>query len=304
MNDLDENKVIEQLKLIENEIKAIKNDNISKLVEEEKFTSYFLWISTLSIIIIFSYYLNIEEEFNFLRNFLFWGSIGGKLTLSILILNYISRFDSIEYFFKLKFTKLISGLIFSAIILYSNSKASIILNDIFSISATNLPYSLTFTTAFYSINYISSTFVIIASIPLCLLILLELNYYINEKRIQSSENIWIIIILIFSLIFTLGLQNREFSDNSIRYKAYQLALMMDFDSKNSCEGIPNNLSVAYIGSNQQKVIINPYISENNKPLSFEDFLMNSKNNSINLLFPVQPCINNIKINTTSPTILN
>ncbi|MDC5372120.1 hypothetical protein NRA44_06365, partial [Acinetobacter baumannii] len=73
MNDLDENKVIEQLK-------HIKNDNISKLVEEEKFTSYFLWISTLSIIIIFSYYLNIEKEFNFLRNFLFWGSIGGKLT--------------------------------------------------------------------------------------------------------------------------------------------------------------------------------------------------------------------------------
>ncbi|MDC5269828.1 hypothetical protein NRA47_14550, partial [Acinetobacter baumannii] len=69
MNDLDENKVIEQLK-------HIKNDNISKLVEEEKFTSYFLWISTLSIIIIFSYYLNIEKEFNFLRNFLFWGSIG------------------------------------------------------------------------------------------------------------------------------------------------------------------------------------------------------------------------------------
>jgi len=28
MNDLDENKVIEQLKLIKNEIKAIKNDNI------------------------------------------------------------------------------------------------------------------------------------------------------------------------------------------------------------------------------------------------------------------------------------
>ncbi|MDC5180282.1 hypothetical protein NRA14_13480, partial [Acinetobacter baumannii] len=69
MNDLDENKVIEQLK-------HIKNDNISKLVEEGKFTSYFLWISTLSIIIIFSYYLNIEKEFNFLRNYLFWGSIG------------------------------------------------------------------------------------------------------------------------------------------------------------------------------------------------------------------------------------
>ncbi|WP_171493376.1 hypothetical protein, partial [Acinetobacter oleivorans] len=191
--------------------------------------------------------------------------------------------------------------IFSAIILYSNSKASILLNDIFHISATNFPYSLTFTTALYSINYISNTFFIIAFFPLIFLATLEINYYVNEKKIQSSKNIWIIIILIFSLLFTLGLQNREFSDNSIRYKAYQLALMMDFDSKNSCEGIPNNLSVAYIGSNQQKVIINPYISENNKPLNFEDFLMNSKNNSINLLFPIQPCINNIKINTPPNT---
>lgn len=304
MTHLSENKILEKLQSIENEIKVIKNDNILTLIEEEKFTSFFIWIGAISIIIIFSYYLNINEESNFFRIFLFWGSVGGKIILSILILNYIFRFHFVEYFFNLKFTKLISGLIFSAIILYSNSKASILLNDIFHISATNFPYSLTFTTALYSINYISNTFFIIAFFPLILLAILEINYYVNEKRIQSSKNIWIIIILIFSLIFTLGLQNREFSDNSIRYKAYQLALMMDFDSKNSCEGIPNNLSVAYIGSNQQKVIINPYISENNKPLNFEDFLMNSKNNSINLLFPIQPCINNIKINTTPPTTPN
>ena len=119
-------------------------------------------IGAISIIIIFSYYLNINEESNFFRIFLFWGSVGGKIILSILILNYIFRFHFVEYFFNLKFTKLISGLIFSAIILYSNSKASILLNDIFHISATNFPYSLTFTTALYSINYISNTFFIIA----------------------------------------------------------------------------------------------------------------------------------------------
>ena len=88
------------------------------------------------------------------------------------------------------------------------------------------------------------------------------------------------------------MQYREFSENAIRFKAYQLALAMDFNKKYSCDGIPSNFSVAYIGNSQQKVIINMSNSEENVPLNFENFLMNSDKGFVSKLFIVQPCLNN------------
>lgn len=262
------------------------------MIDENKFNNFFSWVSAISIFLILAYYFSINDGNNSVRSYLFWGSIGGKITLSILILNYIFRFDSIKYFYSLKFTKFISGFVFSAVILYSNTKASALLNDIFHVSATNFSYSLTFTTTFYSIAYISNTLFIIASGLLILLCLFEASYYFENKKLNSNENIWVIVVLILFVIMTAAIQFREFSDNAIRYKAYQLALTMDFDKKNTCENIPDGFSVAYIGSGQQKVIVNTSNSSQESPVSFEDFLMNSSDKGeVNKDFIVQPCVN-------------
>lgn len=293
MNKSFEDKIIEELTSIKNEVKHIKGkDEISNLVDADKFSSYFIWLSAISLIIIFSYLFNIDNKEHWARNYLFWGSIGGKIILSILVLNYIYRFNFIRYFFELKFTKFISGLIFSAAVLYSTSKASSLINEIFSVSATNFPYSLTFTTVFYSINYIANILSIIALILTIIFVFLELNHYIDKKEFKFDKEKGTIIIFFLFFIISLGLQHREFSENSIRFKAYQLALAMDFNKKYSCDGIPSNFSVAYIGNNQQKVIINMSSLEENIPLDFENFLMNSDKGFISKLFIVQPCLNN------------
>ncbi|WP_288432594.1 hypothetical protein [uncultured Acinetobacter sp.] len=293
MNKQFEDKIIEEITSIKNEVKEIRGkDRISNLIDVDKFNSYFIGLSVISLFIIFSYYINIDDKENWARNYLFWGSIGGKIILSILVLNYIYRFNFIKYFFELKFTKLISGLIFSAAVLYSNSKASSLINEIFSVSATNFPYSLTFTTAFYSINYIANILSIIALILTIIFIFLEINHYIDKKEFNFDKEKGIIIIFFLFFIISLGLQYREFSENAIRFKAYQLALAMDFNKKYSCDGIPSNFSVAYIGNSQQKVIINMSNSEENVPLNFENFLMNSDKGFVSKLFIVQPCFNN------------
>lgn len=293
MNKPFEEKIIEEITSIKNEVKEIRaKSRISNLVDVDKFNSYFIGLSSISIIIIFSYYINIDDKENWARNYLFWGSIGGKIILSILVLNYFYRFDFIKYLFELKFTKFISGLIFSATVLYSNSKASSLINEIFSVSATNFPYSLTFTTVFYSINYIASILSIIALILTIIFILLEINHYIDTKVFNFNKEKGIIIIFFLFFIISLGLQYREFSENSIRFKAYQLALGMDFNKKHSCDGIPSNFSVAYIGNSQQKVIINMSNLEENIPVNFENFLMNSDKGFVSKLFIVQPCFNN------------
>ncbi|WP_151810720.1 hypothetical protein [Acinetobacter bereziniae] len=293
MDNSDDSIVIKKLTSIENQIKEIKaKDNISKLVDVNRFDSFFIGLSTISLLLIFLYYVNINDANDWARNYLFWGSIFGKVTLSILILNYIYRFEPIEYFYNLKFTKFISGLVFSAVILYSNSKASSLINDIFSVSSNNFPYSLTFTTVFYSINYIANILSIISLLLAITLTFLEISHSITNKEFTFDKDKWIIFVLFLFFLIILGLRFREFSESAIRYKAYQLALTMDFNEKYSCEGIPSGLSVAYIGSSQQKVIINTSNSTENIPLNFENFLMNSDKGYVSKSFIVKPCLNN------------
>lgn len=183
MNKSFEDRIIEEITAIKNEVKEIRGkDIISNLVDVDKFSSYFIVLSIISLIIIFSYYINIDDKESWVRNYLFLGSIGGKIILSILVLNYVFRFKFIKYFFELKFTKFVSGLIFSAAVLYSNSKASSLINEIFSVSATNFPYSLTFTTVFYSINYIANVLSFISFILTIIFVLLEISHYFNKKE--------------------------------------------------------------------------------------------------------------------------
>lgn len=291
MNKPTEDKIIEELISIKNEIKEIRGkDRISSLVNVNKFDSYFIILSSISLFLIISYYININDTNFWGRNYFFWGSIGGKITLSILFLNYVYRFEFVKYFYELKFTKFISGLIFSAIILYSNSKASSSINEIFNVSATNFPYSLSFSTVFYSINYIANILSTTSLILAILLVLLEINQYFEKKEFHFNKDKWAIFVFFLFSIFSLGLQHREFSNDAIRYKAYQLALSMDFNKKYSCENIPAGFSVAYIGSSQQKVIINTSNFTNDEPDSFENFLMNSNIGSIGKSFIVQPCL--------------
>ena len=178
------------------------------------------------------------------------------------------------------------------------------INEVFSVSATNFPYSLAFITAFYSINYIANILSIIALIINVIFIFIEINHYVNNKKFEFNKEKVIIIIFFLFFIISLGFQHREFSENSIRFKAYQLALAMDFNKKYLCDGIPSNFSVAYISNSQQKVIINMSNLEENTPLDFENFLMNSDKGFISKLFIVRPCLNNKISLQQCSTIIN
>jgi len=179
-----------------------------------------------------------------------------------------------------------------------------LINEVFSVSATNFPYSLAFITAFYSINYIANILSIIALIINVIFIFIEINHYVNNKKFEFNKEKVIIIIFFLFFIISLGFQHREFSENSIRFKAYQLALAMDFNKKYLCDGIPSNFSVAYISNSQQKVIINMSNLEENTPLDFENFLMNSDKGFISKLFIVRPCLNNKISLQQCSTIIN
>ena len=61
MNKEFEDKIIEEITSIKNEVKEIRGkDKISNLVDVDKFNSYFIGLSVISLFIIFSYYTPIS----------------------------------------------------------------------------------------------------------------------------------------------------------------------------------------------------------------------------------------------------
>ncbi len=267
------NTILDRLTSIEKSLKELEvKGKYQSLIEKNEFFSFFNTLSTISIFLIIGYYLNINEPDSFYRNIWFWASLFSKLILYILIINYIYRFKFVKYFYELKFTKVITTFIFSAITLFCNSKASSLINDIFGISAHDLPYSLTFTTFFYLFNYISNVLLIIGTICLFGLVIFCVVDTFQDRNARPDQNWWTIIVLLIFALTTFGFQNKEVSEISIRYKAQQLALQMDFNKNHYCNNINEFYSVAFIGSNQDKVIINTS-PINQEVTNFENFLI-------------------------------
>lgn len=288
------NKILEKLTAIEKSVKEIElKGEYESLIEKNDFFFFFNTLSTISVALIIGYEFFYTDSDSIFKDMYFWSVLLSKLILYILIINYIYRFYFIRYFYELKFTKIITTFIFSAVVLFCNSKVSSTINDLFGISAQDLPYSLAFTTIFYLVSYVSNVLLFVGTISLIFLTFLCVINSLFDKEATPNQNWWTICVLFIFAIMTFSLQNKEVSETSIRYKAYQLALHMDFNQNYFCQNIKKHYSVAFIGSNQDKVIINLKMT-NLSPMKFEDFLTKmpssvspnfySKNN-----FPVVIC---------------
>ncbi|EXR34303.1 MULTISPECIES: hypothetical protein [Acinetobacter calcoaceticus/baumannii complex] len=278
--------IIEELTSINKSVKEIEaKGKFNSLIEQNDFFIFFNTLSTISVIFIVAFAFNINKPDSLYRDILFWGSLFSKLVLYILIINYIYRFKFITYFYELKFTKVITTFIFSIILLFCNSKASAVINDLFGISANDLPYSLTFTTTFYLVNYLSNTLLLIGIICLIGLVIICVIEALNDKDATPNQNWWTIIVLLVFAFTTFSMQNKEISEISIRQKAYWLALQMDFNQNYYCKNIKKDYKVAFIGSNQEKVIVNKntFLPES---IKFEDFLIRTPS-SYSIDFPVK-----------------
>ncbi|MEN4982206.1 hypothetical protein [Acinetobacter modestus] len=287
----DQQNILDKLTNIEKSVKEIKG-KYQNLIDENEFISFFNIISIISITLIISYNLNANEADSILKNFIFWSAIISKIILFILAINYIYKIEFIRYFYELKLTKTVTLFFFSAVIIFCNSKASSTINDIFEVSASDLPYSLTLTTLLYTINYISNILLIVGIIFSFTLIINRILKHISDKDIKPDQSWWTIFVFIFISTVTSGLLFKEFSESSIKYKSYQLAIQMDFNKKYYCRNIPYGFSVAFIGTNQNRVVVNTY-QDSLSPMTFEEFLMrlppDKKDINAEKKFPVIKC---------------
>lgn len=191
------------------------------------------------------------------------------------------------------FTKLVASLAVSALIIFSTGKASSLINTVFSVDASALPFTRAFVTGLLAFQY---------SYPLLIVVVLfaiihGLNAidwmrlkWTGEGRYESPplHSMAFLAASIVLLVFCYRWVNSDFSDKAWPAKIYRLAHVLDFNSKYECSNLREGLSVIFLGPDHSRVLID---TSGAKTDDIESFVDERKSNQVNVptKFYVFPC---------------
>ena len=191
------------------------------------------------------------------------------------------------------FTKLIASLAISALIVFSTGKASSLINEVFTVDASALPFTRAIVAGLLAFQYAYPLLIVVAIFAI--LHALNAVEWIRSKwsgRVQYEDPpLQSILFLILSLVILLSFTrwvNKDFSDEAWPAKVYRLAHTLDFNSKYQCTNLRENLSVVFLGPEQARVLVDVNNAQTDDIESFVDGRISSQV-EIPQQFHVLPC---------------
>jgi len=243
----------------------------------------------------------------------------GMIVLYILVVfNSIKLVEPIEQFIKIPLTRYIILTFVSGVFAYSTVQVSIELNSLFEVSGSNFKTALFFGSFIYFIVHVIAilNYYIWLAFGIFVINYLYDSYLPNKRDLNEGHHLsdftnpdltypekdnvfkglfkkhnWKLKSdlhlgrVLVTGVFLLGiahLGNVALKKESLSYKLYILATNYDFDTRNSCKNINDDYSVAYVGANMDKVIINKNIGKYDVKINeIEGFLRDQKYISFN-----------------------
>lgn len=184
-----------------------------------------------------------------------WGVALMSIFVGISLEN-INFFDKIWSF---GWTKIISSVAVSSLFIFCTGKASSLINKIFYVDASLLPYTRTFVSGFLFFEY-SCPLIIFVLITICLFYALSIFswlIYESDKDFYNFpyQSFWFIFSSLILIIFCSNYLNNNFKSYEIERKIYELGHALDFNESYSCSNIPQGFSVIFLGSRQDRVLV-------------------------------------------------
>lgn len=200
-----------------------------------------------------------------------WGIAFAALFLGIII-ERTSFFKSLWAF---GFTKLVASVALSALIVFSTGKASSIINSVFSVDASALPFTRAIIAGLLVFQY---------SYPLLLVVILfaifhALNaadwikkQFSDQRSYQAPplQSAAFLVLALVILIFSQKWISTDFSEEVWPKKAYRLAHVLDFNTKHDCKNLRKDLSVVFLGPDHARVLVDTSTAQTNDIESFVD----------------------------------
>lgn len=218
-----------------------------------------------------------------------WGIVCAAVYVGI----SIERSSFFKRLWAFHFTKLVSTVALSGLIVFSSGKASGLINSVFAVDASALPFTRAIVTGLLVFQY---------AYPLLLVVGLFAAAHAFRVLGWAKNKIWPsdgyesppLNSIVFTLLglavlgFSSHWVNNDFSAGAWSAKIYRLAHILDFNTRHSCANLRPGSSVIFLGNNQTRVLVDAGTAQTNDMESFVD-AQRSQRIQIPTGFAILPC---------------
>lgn len=264
--------------------------------EKEEESSSVDWalgaLGVLSLIFLFNGVLG-SGNWNWLDNHRFAIRLWGIAFAALFVGLSIERSSFFKSLWTFGFTKLVASVAVSALIVFSTGKASSLINGVFLIDASALPYTRAVVAGLLAFQYsypllmVVAVFAVVHALNAVTWIRSRTseNYKYEGPPLQSMLFLGLSLVVLFVLT---KWDSADFSDEAWPPKIYRLAHILDFDSKYQCSNIKNGFSVVFLGPDQSRVMVDVGNAQTDNLESFVDGNISSQV-AVPQQFYILPC---------------
>jgi hypothetical protein len=241
--------------------KNVQSTN-NRLKEQEK-ESYSFALYTLGFIALTFLYFgwwSKPSDWEWLDKYRFTTRLWGITFAAIYVGITIENSSLFEKLWKFGFTKIVTSVAVSALLVFSTGKASSLINAVFGVDASAFPFTRAYVAGILAFQYASPLLIVVGVFA----VIYSFNVigYLKSKLIESYnydrppwDSILFLVLSIVVLIFSWQWINRDFSEATYSSKIYRLAHILDFNSKHLCSNLKEGISVVFIGSDQSRALV-------------------------------------------------
>lgn len=172
----------------------------------------------------------------------------------------IERSSMFRRLWSFGFTKLAASVAVSALFIFSTGKASAIINGVFGLDASALPFTRAYLSGILAFQYSAPLLVVVAAFAIAHAF--DVVGFVRSKFSDAVDydfppwhSIVFLILAIVFLFFSWQWINDDFSESKLPAKVYRLAHLLDFNSTHHCANIPQGVSVIFVGPDQSRVLV-------------------------------------------------
>lgn len=245
--------LLRQLRKVEQERKDEKED------EDYSLTISLGTLAFVSLVFLFNGW-GYSQDWEWLNSHQFAIRLWGVALAAVFVGVSIERSSFFKRLWSFGFTKIITSIAVSALILFCTGKASSLINSLFGVDASVFPFTRAFMVGLLAFQYASPLLSVVALFAI--FHAFNIGGYIKSKRLSDYNyalppwnSIAFLVLAIFLLGFSRTWMNRDFSESALPAKIYRLAHALDFNSRHVCINIKEGVKVAFVGSDHSRVLV-------------------------------------------------
>ena len=168
-------------------------------------------------------------------------------------------------------TKLVASIALSGLVIFSTGKASGLVNSVFPVDASALPFTRAMVAGILAIKYAYPLMMVVGLFSLLHLVSTavwvkkKLDGDYSEPPLMSMAFL-VLSLTVFAYLFQW--KRQDFSEEAMPAKVYRLAHLLDFNAKHECSNLADGQRVVFLGPEHSRVLVDEGYAQTDEIESF------------------------------------